>query len=304
MRLLKFAAIGLLVLIVTLAVSFVVLLGPKDKTTSQTAIVAIAAGSARSEVAKQLANDGLVKSSFAFFLYSRLLGGPIFPGSYELSAAMSGSEIAERLRDGKIKTAKITTIEGWRLSDTEKYLVEEKKLTQFIGLAGLAQAREGKMFPDTYEIAIDITPEELITLMTENFTRRTKDLQVTDQSLILASIVEREAKTDEERSQIAGVYANRMAIGMRLEADPTVQYAKGNWKAVTTTDYRAVISPYNTYLNDGLPPGPICNPGLKSIEAALVPAKHNYYYFFQAKGQLFMSRTYAEHAAKVRQNFN
>lgn len=304
MRILKGISIGLALLLIVLAVSFVVLLGPKDANTTDTKLVTIEPGLARAKVAEQLANEGIIKSSFAFFVYSRLLGGKILPGPYELSASQSGSDIAAQLQDGKIKTAKITIIEGWRLSDIETYLVNEKKLTQFIGLAGLAGPNEGRMFPDTYEIAVDATSEELITLMTGNFERRTKDLIVTPELLILASIIEREAKTDEERLLISGIYTNRINIGMRLEADPTVQYAKGNWKAVTVAEYRSVISPYNTYLNDGLPPGPICNPGLKSIEAALNPADHDYFYFFQAKSQIFLSKTYAEHAAKVRQQFN
>lgn len=304
MKALKWIGLALLALVIVLAVSFVILLGPKDKLASVTQLVTIAPGVTRAKVAEQLAQDSIIKSSFAFFLYSRLIGGKILPGTYELSASFSGSDIAERLRDGKIKIAKITIIEGWRLSDIEKYLVEEKKLTQFIGLAGFAETDEGYLFPDTYEIAFDATIPQLVKLMKDNFSTRTKDLTVTPAAVILASIIEREAKTDEERLTIAGIYANRLKIGMRLEADPTVQYAKGSWKAVTTTDYRAVISPYNTYLNDGLPPGPICNPGLKSLEAALNPAKHNYYYFFQARGQLFLSKTFTEHAAKVRQYFN
>jgi UPF0755 protein len=144
---------------------------------------------------------------------------------------------------------------------------------------------------------------DLIKLMRDNFDKRTKDLKITPETVILASIVEREAKDDAERGAIAQVYINRLAKGMKLEADPTIQYAKGNWKAVLLSEYRSVISPYNTYLNDGLPPGAICNPGLKSIEAVIDPTPHDYLYFFHAKGETFFSKTYEEHVAKVRKNF-
>jgi UPF0755 protein len=130
-------------------------------------------------------------------------------------------------------------------------------------------------------------------------------------ALILASIVEREAVVPEERRDIAGVYLNRLAAGMRLEADPTVQYAMGYqeatgqwWKTpVFLEEYESVISPYNTYLNDGLPPGPIASPGLSSIQAVLDPAGHDYLYFVatpDGTGRHVFARTFDEHAENVR----
>ncbi len=303
MKVLKWVGLAAIALLLILAISFVVLLGPKDSSSTVGRVIKIEAGLGRAEVAEQLAEAGVIRSSFAFYVYSRLLGGKILPGSYEISPSQSGSVIAEILKTGRIKTTRITTIEGWRLTDMEKYLVDEKKLTQFVGFAGMNQADEGRLFPDTYEIAIDATSEALAGLMKDNFTKRTEALKLTPEALILASIVEREAKTDEERPLIAAVYANRLKIKMKLQADPTIQYAKGNWKAITTADYSQVISSYNTYLHDGLPPGPICNPGLKSIEAALSPSVHSYYFFFHAQGELYLSKTFEEHAAKVRRFF-
>ena len=185
----------------------------------------------------------------------------------------------------------------------EDYFVKDKKLTQLVGFTKLAATFEGYLFPDTYEVKIDITSVELIKLMRETFDKKTSKLRITPETVILASIVERESIGDEDRSQIAGVYANRIKLDMKLEADPTIQYARGNWAAITRDHYKSVISPYNTYLFDGWPPGPICSPGLKSLEAAAAPAKHDYLYFFHAKGQTYFSKTYAEHAAKVRQYF-
>ncbi len=129
--------------------------------------------------------------------------------------------------------------------------------------------------------------------------------------LTLASIVERETGVDDERPMIAGVYLNRLARGIKLEADPTVQYAMGYqartgqwWKSpVFLEEYAAVISPYNTYLNLGLPPGPIANPGLRSIEAVLKPAQHDYLFLMAAadgSGRHVFALTFAEHLENVK----
>jgi len=303
MRIFKWAAIVAL-LVVLLAIGWwIALLRPVDASASAAQDFVLKAGSSREGIASQLKNSGLIRNQQAFVSYLRLVSLTVLPGTYELSPAMSASDIAEIIASGSYKTNKIVLIEGWRATDIERYLVEEKKLRQFIGLHVLAEKDEGYLFPDTYEIKVDLTPEELVKMLRDNFQKRTADLKVLPETVILASIVEREAANDAERSAIAQVYINRLAKGMRLEADPTIQYAKGNWKAVLLSEYRSVISPYNTYLNDGLPPGAICNPGLKSLEAVVQPSPHDYFFFFHAKGQTFFSKTQQEHAAKVRQNF-
>ncbi|MEK7170919.1 MAG: endolytic transglycosylase MltG [Patescibacteria group bacterium] len=303
MLVLKRVALGLLGLVIVLTVIFTVLLAPRDKESSQKIDFVVVANQRSADISQNLEAKGLIKNDFAFYLYLKLISGKILPGTYELSANQSGSDIAGQLASGKFKVAKITIIEGWRASQMEDYLVTDKKLSQLNGFTELAELYEGYLFPDTYEVKIDVTSAEIIKLMRETFEQKTKKLRITPETVILASIVERESLGDEDRSQIAGVYANRVRQGIRLEADPTIQYAKGNWAAVTLAEYKSVISPYNTYLNDGWPPGPICSPGLKSLEAAAAPATHDYLYFFHAKGQTFFSKTYAEHAAKVRQNF-
>lgn len=300
---LKRVALGLLGLIIVLAVVFIILLAPKDKEATDKIDFVVIANQRSADISQNLEKSGVIKNDFAFYLYLKLISGRILPGTYELSASQSGSDIASQLASGKFKVAKITIIEGWRASQMEDYLVTDKKLSQLAGFAELAEVSEGYLFPDTYEVKIDVTSEEIIKLMRETFDQKTKKLRITPETVILASIVERESLGDEDRSQIAGVYANRVRQGIRLEADPTIQYAKGTWAAVTLAEYKSVISPYNTYLNDGWPPGPICSPGLKSLEAAAAPAKHDYLYFFHAKGQTYFSKSYAEHAAKVRQNF-
>lgn len=303
MLVLKRIALGLLGLVIVLAIIFIVLLAPKNKESTEKVDFVVAANQRSAEISQNLEKSGVIKNGFSFYLYLKLINGKILPGTYELSANQSASDIAGQLASGRFKVAKITIIEGWRASQMEDYLVKEKKLTQLVGFTKLAQPDEGYLFPDTYEVKIDVTGVELIKLMRETFDKKTKNLRITPETVILASIVEREAQGDEDRSLIAGVYANRVKQGIRLEADPTIQYAKGNWAAVTLAEYKSIISPYNTYLNDSWPPGPICSPGLKSLEAAAKPATHDYIYFFHAKGQTYFSKTYAEHQAKVRQYF-
>lgn len=303
MRYLKWIALGLFILVLTLTGSIIYLLGVKDGNDTTKVEYSIVAGTSRSQIADDLAQKGLIKSSFAFYIYTKLTHKNILPGTYEVSSSMSATEIADTIDAGRFKTIKITIIEGWRAKDIEKYLVEDRNLKQMEGFTQAGEKYEGYLFPDTYTIKKDETIDGLITIMRDDFDKRTSDLKINQEVIILASIVEREAASDEDRPGIASVYINRINKGMRLEADPTIQYAKGNWKAVTLSDYKNVISPYNTYLNDGLPPGPICNPGLASIKAVLSPANSDYLYFFHAKGQTYYSTTLAEHQAKVKQYF-
>jgi len=302
MRWLKFSALILAIFFALLGTASIYLLGAQNPASQEKTLVEITPGETRSEVAQQLAEKKLIRSAYAFFLYSRLMGGRLLPGTYELSPSMSASVIANMIATGSVKRRKITIIEGWRVSQIADYLAKEK-LDKTGDFAAVAGPYEGYLFPDTYEVNVDITSEELVKLMRENFRKRTEGLTVLPETVILASIVEREAKNDVERAEIARVYLNRLKIGMKLEADPTVQYAKGGWSALTVEDYRSVDSPYNTYLNAGLPPGPICNPGLASIKAVLSPANHDYLFFFHAKGEIFFSKTLEEHRAKVRQNY-
>lgn len=207
----------------------------------------------------------------------------------------------------------ITIIEGKRREEIAVQL-ETAGLGNAAEFLTKTEDLEGRLFPDTYRFFTDASMDDIIATLTRTFSARTAGLEVTDQALIVASLVEREAVGDSERAAIAGVYQNRLDIGMKLDADPTVQYGKdslalatGNtllkdfsfWQPIFRSDYTTVRSPYNTYANPGLPPGPICNPGLKSIQAALAPERHSYYYFFHRNGQLYLSRTLSEHQQKL-----
>ncbi len=301
MRAFKLIALFLFIFVTIMVVVFIGSLGAvnKDSTTKQDFVVV--SGETTSGIAHRLKDEGLIKNSFSFYVYIKLIGGKVLPGTYEISTEESATQIGVKLGTGHYKTNKITIIEGWRVSQMAEYFTDEVHLKNASDFMEKAQKYEGYLFPDTYEVKADATSEDIIKVMRDNFDKKTKDLKITPETVILASIVEREAKTEEDRPPIAGVYANRIKIGMRLEADPTVQYAKGSWKSVTIDDLHSVKSPYNTYLNDGLPPGPICSPGLNALKAAANPATHEYFFFFSAKGQTYFSKTLAEHRAKVAQ---
>lgn len=282
---------------------FIFQLRPASADPSQTVDVTIAPGMSTAQVAKLLRSDQLIRNEAAFIIYSKITHSSILPGPYQLSGASSTSDIVQKLATGDYKTVNITLIEGWRATDIEKYLVTNKKLTQLTGFAAAAAQYEGYLFPDTYNIRPDITTPELISLLRDNFAKRTAGLTITNQTITIASIVEREAASDADRTAIAAVYLNRIKLGMPLDADPTIQYAKGNWEPVTLSDYKNVISPYNTYLHTGLPPTPIANPGLASINAVLHPDVSSYLYFFHAQGQTYFSKTLQEHQSKIAQYF-
>jgi UPF0755 protein len=152
--------------------------------------------------------------------------------------------------------------------------------------------------------------------MTKDYENRTSGMTVTNKDLIIASIVEREANNETERPIIAGIYKNRLNSGMKMQSDPTVEFAKDNlalvnltfseqknykfWKAITNADFLTVNDPYNTYITTGLPPGPICNPGIASIDATINSTSSNYYYFIVANGQVYGATTYAQHEANIK----
>ncbi|MBN1326165.1 endolytic transglycosylase MltG [Candidatus Falkowbacteria bacterium] len=173
---------------------------------------------------------------------------------------------------------------------------------------------EGFLFPDTYRIYKNSKPQEIIQKMLSNFERKVNKEILADikaqkkdlyDILILASIIEKEAKTYDDKRRVAGVYYNRMNIGMALQADPTVNYVTGNITDRPSYDEIKTDSLFNTYKYPGLPPTPICNPGLDSIRAAVYPERNGYYYFLNTPdGQLIFSKTLEEHKRNRLKYFN
>lgn len=321
---------------------------PASATPAPTQFV-IESGATGRSIAAALQARGLITDARLFEAYVRASGlsDRLQAGAYTLSPHMTPIQIAEALLHARPSTVQITVPEGWRLEQIAagltaadvmdgaryRHLVETGDLS---GLDAAAPDRyaflkerpagatlEGYLFPDTYELLADqATPEAFLQRQLDIFNERVVPLyrqMTTDiarpmtlhEVLTLASIVERETAVDDERPIIAGVYLNRLARGIRLEADPTVQYAMGYqpqtgqwWKSpVYLEEYSKVLSPYNTYLNAGLPPGPIANPGLKSIAAVLKPAQHDYLFLMAAadgSGRHVFARTFTEHLENVK----
>ena len=294
-------------------------------------------GQSAGEIGQALEDRGLIRSSLAFKLEieSRGLASKLGVGDYELSPSMSTAEIVSVLARGAMARGnQFTVLEGWRAEQIARRLEELGlvKADEFLRLvrapreAGLpvpdpdAATLEGYLFPDTYEVERDATAADVIRTMIRQFERRygeqaraaaaRRGLTLT-QVVTLASIVEREAAHAGERPLIAGVYSNRLSAGMRLEADPTVQFAVatrdlgaaadyGFWKQELTMDDLRVDSPYNTYLVGGLPPTPICNPGLDALQAATTPAETPFLFFVaRGDGSHAFAATAEEHLANV-----
>ncbi len=287
-------------------------------------------------IAQRLHEAGLVIDPGLFVDYVRLydLDRQLEAGTYFLRAAQTIPEIARALTDSASSQFTFRILEGWRLEEiaaaidatpffsftgTDFLAVAGPGTPQddgFIAYAGLppGASLEGFLYPDTYQLPADVTPTMLRDILLQEFQERVGvqiPLDAAAQNLTLfevvtlASITEREAVHADEQPLIAGVYRNRLAIGMRLEADPTVQYGIGYrdgswWPNITASDYRNAISPYNTYLNDGLPPGPIANPGLDAIRAVVYPTPSNYHYFradCRSDGYHDFAVTFQEHLA-------
>ncbi|KKQ90681.1 MAG: hypothetical protein UT15_C0007G0013 [Berkelbacteria bacterium GW2011_GWA1_39_10] len=273
---------GVIILIIGLLIAyFFYLINHKGSGSEKEFIVK--SGQSTKTIAQNLQQEGIISSSTAFVMYVRFKNDLIQVGVYKLSSSQNIKEILAILASGKASEYLVTIPEGWRVTQIDEYLAE-KKVIQAGELLKIASSFEGYLFPDTYRFLPNSKPEDI------------KKEMMDKDNIILASIVEREAKFDDDRAKIAGVYLNRLDKGMKLEADPTIQYAKGSWNPIKVSDYRNTNSLYNTYQYLGLPPGPICNPGLKSIEAVMYPQKGDWLYFFNKEdGHAVFSATLQEH---------
>ncbi len=293
-------------------------------------IIHIEEGMGLGEIAAVLSTTGYIRSATAFRICALLSGqaGKLQSGYYQLSPDMSVPQIIDLLSEGRQAVATLTVPEGLTLSevavlsqkvlftDTEQFraaataqAVEESLQ---IRLPSAITSAEGYLFPETYQFQVGIEPQRIVARMIEEFrTRFVAPLwQVTPlaqrwgslhEVVTLASLIEEEAQVDEERPLIAGVLLNRLRAGMKLQCDATVQYALPARKSRLTHEDLKIQSPYNTYLHQGLPPGPISNPGLASLQAALKSAATGYmYYVARGDGTHIFSQTYGEHQAAIR----
>lgn len=300
-------------------------LAPVNSRDPEPVTITISSGAAAGEIAHQLHSTGVIRSAVAF----RLAAGALRydrrfqVGTYLLKPSMSARQIMEIIASGKTAKKKVTIPEGLTSREIAHRLEASGVCTAQSFLRAvenppahlklpfrLDHSLEGFLFPDTYLTDVEVSTEQVLGQMVEQFVKQVwepdqKEIETSGlsvhQIVILASLVEREAQVAEERPLIAQVYLRRLSQGMRLECDATVQFALGEWKQRLTYRDLSVDSPYNTYRHGGLPPGPICNPGRACIEAVLRPAKTDYlYYVAVGDGRHYFSRTFAEHEAAQR----
>lgn len=284
---------------------------PADKTPQ---MFVVGNGEGVREIANNLKTNGLIKDPIVFFLLTKTEGldKKIQAGDFRLNQSMSAQEIATNLTHG-ILDIWTTIPEGLRA--TEIAAILKAKIPSYNdSWEAELEANEGYLFPDTYLIPRNADINMILALFKDNFQKKFDSVKNTktsvlsdDQTIIVASIVEKEAKFSQDRPLVASVIMNRLNMGMALQVDPTVAYALGYqadtkswWKKELTFADLKINSPYNTYLNTGLPPTPISNPGLSSIQAALTPAKTDYLYYFSDKqGHLHFEKTIEEHNADI-----
>lgn len=289
----------------------------------------VESGESAATIAARLEELGLVTDGelFRMFIRYHQIDANLEAGEYVLRPNMTMAEIAETLQHARIEEVAVTIPEGWRAEQIAQMLAKENIVDsdEFLALVrggkfdySLLRDRpgesslEGFLFPETYRIPVQAEAEDLIERMLftleERFTPEMRQLAAEQgmtiyEVITLASIVEREAVMAEEQPIIASVFLNRLKQDMYLRADPTIQYAKGYdattgqwWAPVTPEDWEGVDSPYSTYLYPGLPPGPICSPGLSAIQAVLEPADTEYLFFLaKGDGSHAFATTYEEH---------
>ena len=283
-------------------------------------------GEGLSEIAKRLKEEDLISGKIFFYYYMQVnnLLSKVLPGEYELSGKLTIPEIATILTQKKENFIKLTFPEGWTMKQMSERLTEnglngegflqlaknpDEFRTEFVFLEDKKiKNLEGFLFPDTYFFAKDIEAKSIIFRMLNNFDNKlTAELRqkIVDQkrtiseSIILASILEREVKTYEDRRLVAGIIENRLSVGQALQCDSTLAYILGDNKKQYTFVESRTETPYNTYINRGLPPGPIANPGISSINAALNPEDTNYNYFLTdlKTGNTIFSVNFEQHKA-------
>ncbi len=285
----------------------------------------VPAGATATDIGFSLHKEGLIRNPTAFKMYVQFTGlsGRIQAGDYRLSPGFTLFQVINQLSKSPLEV-RVTIPEGLRREEVAaKFAKSLDQSDSFIAeFLNDSQDLEGYLFPDTYLVANNATPGAIVAKMRANFTAKTDSLVPAGSTLskpqliILASLIERETKTEAERPIVAGILVNRLKARMPLQIDATVQYALGTarcksavlncswWKPLGEGD-TAFNSLFNTYRNSGLPPAPIANPGLSSIKAAYNPNQTDYYYYLHdSQGQIHYARTLDEQNVNINKYLN
>lgn len=323
----------LLAVVVIPLLGFMLMLGirgnNKDFAASGQHLIMIKEGMTTADIATLLHEKKLVKDPEAFRMEARFknLADKLQAGPYQIEGGLSNSQIVDVMVKGHIKQIRFTVPEGFTVVKMAKKLEAEGlgKADKFIAAAkdyapyaymqtdnpNVLFKAEGFIFPATYDFPVGISEEEMLKIMVEQFDKKMqesgvaktvqeKNLNMRD-VVNMAAMVEMEAVFPEEQPRIAGVFLKRVAIGMPIQSDTTIQYILGAQKEIITFADTEIQNPYNTYQNMGLPPGPIASPGLKAIQAVLAPEDNEYLYFVAEKdGHHRFTKTYEEHLQAIK----
>ncbi len=274
-------------------------------------------GEGLSIIGSRLQKNNFIRNKYIFIAYSYFLGlnKKLQAGSFRITPSSSTSDIIRQLSQKGSHDYWLKIIDGYRLEEIAASLPDQVPFSQKEFLAQVKD-KEGSLFPDSYLIPIDYSIDQIIQVVASNFNSKLSEASQDpidtnlsqDQSIILASLLEREAKSLEDKQLLAGILLNRLQINMALQVDATVQFAKDSlssnlsqyWKPITGQDTRQIDSPYNTYKYPGLPPSPICNPGYNSIYAAFHPVSSDYLFYITGKdGNMYYAKTLDQHNTNI-----
>ena len=300
----------------------------KDFAAPGSHLIVVKEGMTTADIAKLLHDKQLVRDPAAFRYEASFKGlaTKLQAGPYQIDGGLSNSQIVDVMAKGRITLVRFTVPEGYTIAKTARKLEGEGlgNAAKFIAAAkdyapyaymqtgdeAVPYKAEGFVFPATYDFPVGVSEEKLLALMVQQFDVEMKEAGIDKQAaaqgknlrdvINLAAMVELEAVYADEQPRIAGVFLKRMAIGMPIQSDTTIQYILGEQKEIVTFADTRIDSPYNTYQRQGLPPGPIGSPGLSAIKAVLAPEQHDYLYFVAEKdGHHRFSKSYAEHLRAI-----
>lgn len=312
--------------IITIIVAVILIVGflawqgvyyPVDSNSDETVTFLVKRGQDAENIADSLKRAGLIRYSSVFKWYTSFVkkSDTLKAGEYELSPSMTLPEIVEKIASGDMIERKITIIEGWNLIDIGEYLEKEgiatleqlleldnkEKNNNYFGISDKPSGLgiEGYLFPDTYEFSPEDKLEDIIRKILANFDSKL-DIVSEDKTIFeivtMASLIEKEVIILEDKKIVSGILWKRMEADMPLQVDSTITYLTDRNSTEILKEELEIDSPYNTYKYKGLPLGPICNPGLESIEAAAYPTKSEYWFYLSTpEGETIFSETLKEH---------
>jgi UPF0755 protein len=299
-------------------IAYTTLMSPVDPQATDTIDIVIPKGQSLAKTAENLAKLEIIRSPLSLRIAAYQTGQSIQAGRFRVSPAMTPAEILTQLKTGKLDYW-VTLLEGWRreeIAEAIETTASENGARFDKGIfLDLTKDLEGNLFPDTYLFSLDASEENIISILTSTLDKRissemesaiSKSGKTRHQILTMASLIEREARADSSRKIVSGILWKRLDNSWPLQVDATLQYARGYdsitktwWKEPTAAD-KTINSPYNTYQNQGLPPGPICAPSLSSIQAAIYPTPSEYWFYISdLSGNMHYAITLAEHNQNI-----